>query len=120
MNPITIVGGGIAGLTAAISCAEQGATVQVLEAHQELGGRAGRSTAPTRPTSDRTRSWPGARSGRGSASGGCCRPTRGRRCQVTPISTEATAGRTERASGSCSLATSRTRAPLRARLHSST
>ncbi len=28
MNPITIVGGGIAGLTAAISCAEQGATVQ--------------------------------------------------------------------------------------------
>ncbi len=39
MNPITIVGGGIAGLTAAISCAEQGATVQVLEAHQELGGR---------------------------------------------------------------------------------
>ena len=40
MDPITIVGGGIAGLTAAISCAEQGATVQVLEAHQELGGRA--------------------------------------------------------------------------------
>jgi phytoene dehydrogenase-like protein len=39
MNPITIVGGGIAGLTAAISCAEQGATVQVLEAHRELGGR---------------------------------------------------------------------------------
>src|ERR1700733_14292065 len=40
MGSITIVGGGIAGLTAAISCAEQGATVQVLEAHQELGGRA--------------------------------------------------------------------------------
>jgi phytoene dehydrogenase-like protein len=40
MNPITIVGGGIAGLTAAISSAEQGATVRVLEAHRELGGRA--------------------------------------------------------------------------------
>ncbi len=43
MKEITIIGGGIAGLTAAISCAEQGAPVRLLEAHAELGGRA-RST----------------------------------------------------------------------------
>ncbi|MGN6373728.1 MAG: NAD(P)-binding protein [Solirubrobacteraceae bacterium] len=43
-NPgeITIVGGGIAGLVAAISCAEAGASVRLLEAHEQLGGR-GRS-----------------------------------------------------------------------------
>lgn len=40
MDRITIVGGGLAGLTAAISCAEQGASVRLLEAHDELGGRA--------------------------------------------------------------------------------
>ena len=40
MDKITVVGGGIAGLTAAIACAEQGARVRVLEAHSELGGRA--------------------------------------------------------------------------------
>src|SRR5207245_2520671 len=39
-SPVTIVGGGLAGLTAAISCAEQGAEATVLEAHRELGGRA--------------------------------------------------------------------------------
>ena len=44
MNNVTIVGGGLAGLTAAISCAEQGAEVRLLEAHDQLGGRA-RSTA---------------------------------------------------------------------------
>src|SRR5690242_9475017 len=44
MDTITIVGGGIAGLTAAISCAEGGAPVRLLEAHEELGGRA--RTAP--------------------------------------------------------------------------
>ena len=44
MHVITVVGGGLAGLTAAISCAEQGAAVRLLEAHDELGGRA-RSTA---------------------------------------------------------------------------
>ena len=40
MERITVVGAGIAGLTAAISCAEQGAPVLVLEAHEQLGGRA--------------------------------------------------------------------------------
>ena len=37
---ITIVGGGLAGLSAAIACAEGGAKVRLLEAHEELGGRA--------------------------------------------------------------------------------
>jgi phytoene dehydrogenase-like protein len=37
---ITIVGGGLAGLTAAITCAEGGASVSLLEAHATLGGRA--------------------------------------------------------------------------------
>jgi phytoene dehydrogenase-like protein len=40
MSGITIVGGGIAGLTAAIECAESGAGVRLLEAHEALGGRA--------------------------------------------------------------------------------
>nr|WP_062335133.1 NAD(P)-binding protein [Herbidospora sakaeratensis] len=44
MTQITIIGGGLAGLTAAIACAEQGADVLLHEAHQTLGGRA-RSTA---------------------------------------------------------------------------
>lgn len=46
MAGITIIGGGIAGLTAAISCAEQGAQVRVLEAHEQLGGRARSLPAP--------------------------------------------------------------------------
>jgi phytoene dehydrogenase-like protein len=40
---ITVVGGGLAGLTAAIACAEGGAKVRLLEAYDSLGGRA-RST----------------------------------------------------------------------------
>ena len=48
MTTITIVGGGIAGLTAAVSCAEQGADVRLLEAHQELGGRARSTSGPYR------------------------------------------------------------------------
>jgi NAD(P)-binding Rossmann-like domain len=43
-NTITVVGGGLAGLTAAITSAEGGSEVRLLEAHDELGGRA-RSTA---------------------------------------------------------------------------
>jgi phytoene dehydrogenase-like protein len=46
MPGITVVGGGIAGLTAAITCAEGGADVRLLEAHETLGGRA-RSTGGT-------------------------------------------------------------------------
>ena len=42
---ITVVGGGLAGLTAAIAGAELGANVTLLEAHRTLGGRA-RSTEP--------------------------------------------------------------------------
>jgi len=43
MTEITVVGGGVAGLVAAIACAEGGAEVRLLEAHERLGGR-GRST----------------------------------------------------------------------------
>jgi phytoene dehydrogenase-like protein len=46
MDRITIVGGGLAGLTAAISCAEGGADVTLLEAHAELGGRARSTDGP--------------------------------------------------------------------------
>jgi phytoene dehydrogenase-like protein len=37
---ITVIGGGLAGLAAAITCAEGGANVALLEAHETLGGRA--------------------------------------------------------------------------------
>jgi len=37
---ITVIGGGLAGLSAAVECAEGGAKVRLLEAHEELGGRA--------------------------------------------------------------------------------
>jgi phytoene dehydrogenase-like protein len=40
MSRITVVGGGLAGLTAAIACAEGGADVCLFEAHDALGGRA--------------------------------------------------------------------------------
>ncbi|GAA3441164.1 phytoene desaturase family protein [Planomonospora venezuelensis] len=43
---ITIIGGGLAGLTAAIACAEGGAAVTLHEAHRALGGRARSSAAP--------------------------------------------------------------------------
>jgi hypothetical protein len=43
---ITVVGGGLAGLTAAIACAEGGAKVALLEAHEELGGRARSADGP--------------------------------------------------------------------------
>ncbi len=44
MDEITVVGGGVAGLVAAIACAEAGAPVRLLEAHEALGGR-GRGTS---------------------------------------------------------------------------
>jgi phytoene dehydrogenase-like protein len=43
MSEITVIGGGVAGLTAAITSAENGAEVRLFEAHDRLGGRA-RST----------------------------------------------------------------------------
>jgi phytoene dehydrogenase-like protein len=43
MSEITVIGGGLAGLTAAITGAEAGAEVRLIEAHDTLGGRA-RST----------------------------------------------------------------------------
>ncbi|MFD7028971.1 phytoene desaturase family protein [Streptomyces sp. NPDC059917] len=46
MVNITIIGGGLAGLTAAISAAEQGARVTVHEAHAHLGGRSRSATGP--------------------------------------------------------------------------
>lgn len=46
MDRITIVGGGLAGLTAGISCAEQGGEVTLLEAHEQLGGRARSTVGP--------------------------------------------------------------------------
>jgi hypothetical protein len=45
-SQITIVGGGVAGLTAAITCAESGARVRLLEARSALGGRARSSDGP--------------------------------------------------------------------------
>jgi hypothetical protein len=45
MRSITVVGGGFAGLVAAVTCAEAGARVRLFESHHGLGGR-GRATAP--------------------------------------------------------------------------
>ncbi len=46
MSQMTVVGGGLAGLTAAIACAEGGAQVRLLEAHDTLGGRARSAEGP--------------------------------------------------------------------------
>jgi phytoene dehydrogenase-like protein len=40
MSRVTVVGGGLAGLVAAVECAERGLRVEVLEAKSRLGGRA--------------------------------------------------------------------------------
>lgn len=47
-SQITVVGGGIGGLIAAIACAEAGAGVSLLEAHESLGGRARSNDGPYR------------------------------------------------------------------------
>ncbi len=46
MSEITVIGGGLAGLTAAITCAESGASVRLLEASEQLGGRARSNDGP--------------------------------------------------------------------------
>src|SRR5215211_3031649 len=46
MNEITVIGGGVAGLTAAIGCAERGTAVRLFEAHETLGGRARSTDGP--------------------------------------------------------------------------
>jgi phytoene dehydrogenase-like protein len=45
-STITVVGGGLAGMTAAIACAEGGSRVRLLEAHESLGGRARSAGGP--------------------------------------------------------------------------
>jgi phytoene dehydrogenase-like protein len=45
-HEITIVGAGIAGLVAAIACAEEGARVRLVEAHESVGGRGRSSDGP--------------------------------------------------------------------------
>ena len=46
MRDAIVIGSGLAGLTAAISCAEQGAAVVLHEAHSTVGGRARSTAAP--------------------------------------------------------------------------
>ncbi|MEU6380920.1 FAD-dependent oxidoreductase [Streptomyces sp. NPDC046909] len=48
MHRITVIGGGFAGLTAAVAAAEAGAKVTVYEAHHTLGGRARTAEGPYR------------------------------------------------------------------------
>ncbi|WP_406000026.1 FAD-dependent oxidoreductase [Streptomyces sp. NBC_00829] len=48
MHQITVIGGGFAGLTAAITAAESGAKVRLYEAHHTPGGRARTSEGPYR------------------------------------------------------------------------
>ncbi|WP_369235052.1 FAD-dependent oxidoreductase [Streptomyces sp. R21] len=48
MHRITVIGGGFAGLTAAITAAEAGAEVTLYEAHHTLGGRARTAEGPYR------------------------------------------------------------------------
>lgn len=48
MHRITVIGGGLAGLTAAIAAAEAGAPVTLHEAHHTLGGRARTAPGPYR------------------------------------------------------------------------
>jgi phytoene dehydrogenase-like protein len=46
MRHITVIGGGVAGLTAAIMCAERGLSVRLFEAHDSVGGRARSTDGP--------------------------------------------------------------------------
>ncbi len=46
MSEITVIGGGLGGLAAAITCAEGGSEVKLFEAHRQLGGRARTTDGP--------------------------------------------------------------------------
>jgi phytoene dehydrogenase-like protein len=46
IGEVTIIGAGLAGLAAAITAAEDGAAVEVFEAHDQLGGRARSTDGP--------------------------------------------------------------------------
>lgn len=48
MRRLTVIGGGFAGLTAAIAAAEAGVKVTLHEAHHTLGGRARTAQEPYR------------------------------------------------------------------------
>jgi phytoene dehydrogenase-like protein len=48
MSQVTVVGGGVAGLVAAVECAEAGISVRLLEARSSLGGRAATTPGPFR------------------------------------------------------------------------
>ena len=48
MHRLTVIGGGLAGLTAAVTAAEAGAKVTLYEAHHTLGGRARTADEPYR------------------------------------------------------------------------
>jgi phytoene dehydrogenase-like protein len=45
-TPVTVIGGGVGGLTAAIACAEAGCQVELHEANGKLGGRARSADGP--------------------------------------------------------------------------
>lgn len=48
MTTMSVIGGGLAGLVSAVTCAQGGADVQLFEAHQQLGGRARTTDGPYR------------------------------------------------------------------------
>ncbi|ODA75573.1 hypothetical protein APS67_000136 [Streptomyces sp. AVP053U2] len=66
MHRITVLGGGFAGLTAAITAAEAGAQVTLHEAHHTLGGRARTAEGPYRTNGGPTPSTTAARTAPGS------------------------------------------------------